>query len=132
VSSNKIVLIVTDGTLKINQMARDIAADLEGNKVLIKEASVFEGTDLLPADVLFFGCETPAPASFNYLEQLLSHINLADRSMGFFSHSSKDAVQYLAKIAKDSDAFCVPDPLFADNSVNAHEWAARVMLGKQA
>jgi hypothetical protein len=132
VSNEKTVLIVTDGTLKINQMAKDIAADLEGNKILIKEASVFEGTDLLPADVLFFGCETPAPASFNYIEQLLGHINLADRSMGFFSHSSKEAVQYLAKIAKDSEAFCVPEPLFADNSANAREWAARVILGNQA
>jgi hypothetical protein len=132
VSNSKTVLIITDGTQKINQMAKDIAVGLGGNKVLIKEASVFEGTDLLPADVLFFGCEEPNPASFSYLEQLLGHINLAGRSMGFFSHSSNGAVQYLAKIAKDSDAFCVPEPLFAENTVNAHEWAARVMLGKQA
>jgi hypothetical protein len=131
VSSNKIVLIVTDGTQKINQMAKDIAAGLKDNKVSIKEASVFEGTDLLPADVLFFGCEEPNPASFNYIEQLLDHINLAGRSMGFFSHSSKEAVQYLAKIAKNSEAFSVPEPLFADNSVKAPEWAARVLLGKQ-
>jgi hypothetical protein len=131
VSSNKIVLIVTDGAQKINQMAKDIAAALKGNKVTIKEASVFEGTDLLPADVLFFGCEEPNPASYNNIEQLLSHINLAGRSMGLFSHNSKDAVQYLTKIAKDSEAFCVPEPLFADNSVNAPEWAAKVMLGKQ-
>jgi hypothetical protein len=99
---------------------------------LIKEASVFEGTDLLPADVLFFGCEGPNPDSFNYIEQLFGHINLAGRSMGVFSHNSKEAVQYLVKIAKDSEVFCVPEPLFADNSANAHKWAARVMLGKQA
>jgi aminoglycoside N3'-acetyltransferase len=127
VSNKKTVLIVTDGTEKINLMAKDIAAGLKGNKVSIKEATVFEGIDLLPADVLFFGCEKPNPPSFKYIEQLLSHINLAGRSMGFFSADSK-AVQYLKKIAKDADAFCA-EPLLAD-SEDEGEWAAKVLLGK--
>ncbi|MDR0314065.1 MAG: hypothetical protein LBI14_10780 [Treponema sp.] len=130
-SNKKTVLIVTDGTPKVNEMAKDIAAGLKGNKVLLKEASAFAGTDLLPAKVLFFGCEEPNSPSFNHIEKLLGHINLADRSIGFFSPKSKKAVQYLAKIAKDSEAFCVPEPLLEDNSAKTHEWAAKVMQGKQ-
>jgi hypothetical protein len=131
VSDKKTVLIVTDGTQKVNKMAKDIAAGLKGNKVLIREASVFTGTDLLPAKVLFFGCEEPDSPSYDYIEKLLGHINLADRSMGFFSPNSKKAVQYLAKIAKDTEAFCVSEALFEDNSANARDWAAKVILGKQ-
>jgi hypothetical protein len=131
VSDKKTVLIVTDGTQKVNEMAKDIAVSLKGNKVLIKEASVFAGTDLLPAKVLFLGCEKPDSPSYNNIEKLLGHINLADRSMGFFSPNSKKAVQYLVRIAKDTEAFCVPEPLFEENSANVREWSAKVMLGKQ-
>lgn len=118
------MLIVTDGTGEVTIMAQSIAKALNGNKVLIKDAPAFAGTDLLAADVFFIGCEAPAPISFSYLEEMLQHINLAGRNCGIFSPSSQKAVQYLKKILKSSEAAIRAEPLFADSSFNIEEWAA--------
>lgn len=102
--TKKNVLIVTDGAASTMNIAEQIAAELAGSPVVIRAASDFAGTDILPAEVFFLGCETPKPPSFAYLEELLRHINLAGRSCGVFSPKSEKAVEYLAGLVKDCEA----------------------------
>ncbi|WP_461248360.1 hypothetical protein, partial [Treponema sp. R6D11] len=71
--------------------------------VKICPAGEFEGTDLLPAQIFFLGCDSPKPASFSYLEEMLSHINLVSRKCGIFS-SDKNSLKYLDGILKDCEA----------------------------
>ena len=119
------VLIVTDGSPKTEKMAGEIAATLEGNKVMMKTASEFMGNDILPADAFFLGCEKPNPGSFAYLADLLKHINLAGRSCGVFSSGSEKAAKYLAGLVKDCEAALNPEPLFAGAAVE--NWAQSVV-----
>jgi hypothetical protein len=129
VKAKKTVLIVTDGVDTVGKMADDIAAALKGNTVTIKRASEFAGTDLLPADVFFVGCEAPNPASFEYLSELFSHINLAGRSCGVFSPGSEKAAAYLAGLLKDSEAVLNPQPLLAGTR-NVSGWVQKVLEKK--
>ena len=129
-NGKKNVLIVTDGVEKVNKIAEDIAATLKGNKVLIKDVSAFVGTDLLGADVLFFGCEEPPSSNFGYFEEILQHINLAGRTLGVFSLNSIKAVQYLARMAKDSEAALNPKPFFATKPIDLGKWTAMVLTGQ--
>ena len=130
-SGKKSILIVSDGTEKVNKMANDIAEALKGNNISLKDALSFRGTDLLPADVLFFGCEEPSPSSFDYLELLLQHINLAGRPLGIFSPDSKDALKYLSRISIASEAVLYPEPFITDNAGNSKIWAAKVLDGQK-
>jgi hypothetical protein len=125
VKAKKTVLIVIDGTGQVAKMADDIAAVLKGYTVTIKAASEFAGTDLLPADMFFIGCEAPKPASFDYLSDLLKHINLAGRSCGVFSPESEKAASYLAGLLADSEAALYPQPLFAD-SPDIAAWVEKI------
>ena len=100
---SKKALIITDGTESINSLAEPIKNALAGFDVKIKHADKFEGTDLLPADIFFIGCEKPSVPSFAYLEEMLSHINLASRKCGIFSVNQK-ALKYLSNILKDCEA----------------------------
>ena len=128
--SGKSVLVVTDGADKLKKIANDIIGALKGYKVLIKDASSFEGTDLLPAEAFFFGCEKPLPSSFDYIEDLLQHINLAGRPLGVFSSNSEKAVEYLIQIAVDSDVALYPEPFFTENSGDLQKWTSKVLAGK--
>jgi hypothetical protein len=101
--SGKKALIITDGSESIQLIARFISDALAGYKVKICPADKFTGTALLPADVFFIGCEKPNPASFAYLEEMLSHINLVSRKCGIFSIKEK-TLNYLRSIIKDSEA----------------------------
>jgi len=100
---SKKVLIITDETESIKSIARHISDELTGLKVKICSAKEFDGTDILSADIFFLGCEKPSPKSFSYLEDLLSHINLASRKCGVFSVKEK-SYEYLCGIVKDCDA----------------------------
>ena len=110
---NKKVLIITDGTESIQPIARLISDALSGFKVKICTAEKFKGTDILPAGAFFIGCEKPNPPSFEYLEKILSHINLASRPCGVFSVKEKP-LKYLCKIIKDSEADNL-EPLLVSN-----------------
>jgi len=103
VSAKKKVLIVTDGTESIDLIALSLKNALTDFKVKICPADKFDGTDLLPAGIFFLGCEKPHPASFSYLEEMLSHINLAGRRCGIFSTNEK-SIKYLRGIVKDCEA----------------------------
>ena len=100
---SKKALIITDGTESINSLAAPIKNALTGFNVKIRNADKFEGTDLLPADIFFIGCEKPSPPSFAYLKEMLSHINLASRKCGIFSVNQK-SLKYLGDILKDCEA----------------------------
>jgi hypothetical protein len=126
VKAKKTVLIVTDGTEQVAKMADDIAAVLRDDTVTIKAASEFAGTDILPVDVFFIGCEEPKPASFDYLSDLLSHINLAGRCCGIFSPLSKETVAYLTDLLADSEALLYSQPLFAD-CTDVSGWVEKVL-----
>ena len=100
---SKKALIITDGTDSIQSIASVITRSLKGFKVKVCSAAEFEGTDLLPVDTFFLGCEKANPSSFAYLEDMLSHINLVSRKCGIFSSEEK-ALKYLIKIVKDCEA----------------------------
>jgi len=97
-----IALIITDGTSSIDNIAKLISEELNNFKVKICSSDKFEGTDLLPADVFFIGCENPSPASFSYLEKMLAHINLASRICAYFS-VKEETLDYLYGIVKDCE-----------------------------
>ena len=126
--TKKNVLIVTDGSAATAKMAAEIAAVLKGNKVSVKAASEFKGNDILPADAFFLGCEKPAPDSFAYLVDLLSHINLAGRSCGVFSSGAKKTAGYLAGLVRDCEAALNPE-LFTGLGADVENWAKSVVSG---
>jgi hypothetical protein len=130
VKAAKTILIVSDESDSASKMAEAIAAALKGNKVTVKKAEDFAGTDLLPADSFFIGCEKPNPPSFAYLAEMLGHINLAGRSCGIFAPSalaSGKAVKYLSGLLKDSEAALNPEPLLAENTKAIGAWAGSVV-----
>jgi hypothetical protein len=100
---SKKALIITDGIKSIDSLAKAIKNSLKGFNVIIRQADKFSGTDILPSDVFFLGCEDPSPSSFAYLEELLSHINLSSRKCGVFSTKQK-TLKYLSNILKDCEA----------------------------
>ena len=127
VKAKKNVLIVTDGSVGVAELAGEIAAALKDNKVSTKAASEFQGNDILPADVFFLGCEKPRPASFAYLADLLKHINLAGRPCGVFSSGSEKAAKYLAGMVRDCEAALESEPFLAGGSHGVKNWAQSVV-----
>jgi hypothetical protein len=113
VETKKTVLIVTDGADSTRALAEQISNALADHKVKVRPAESFEGTDLLPAQVFFLGCEKANPPSFSYLAEMLKHINLASRPCGIFSVKT-GALTYLASLVKDSEA-ALGEPLLAEN-----------------
>jgi len=107
-------LIITDGSESIKNIAEIISGSLSGFKVKICAACEFDGTDLLAADVFFIGCENASPSSFKYLEDMLSHVNLALRNCGIFTVKEK-SIKYLTKILSSCEAK-MGEPLFAGDA----------------
>jgi hypothetical protein len=103
VYTEKKALIVTDSDVSLESTAQSIKNCLQDFSVKICSADGFAGTDILPAQIFFLGCNSPRPASFSYLEEMLSHINLVSRKCGIFS-SDKKSLEYLAGILKDCEA----------------------------
>jgi hypothetical protein len=99
----KKAIIITDESESIQSIARSIKDALSGVKTKVITAQKFVGNDILPADIFILGCEKPTPESFAYLEELLSHINLAPRKCCIFSTSEK-TIKYLKGIVKDCEA----------------------------
>ena len=120
----KTALIVTDGTESMQKMAEAIAAELNTYKVVSTAAKDFAGTDLLAASFCFFGAENPNPPSFSYLYKMLQHINLVGRPCGIFS-GSKNAAEYLQKMAHDSELTLHPDPFLGEGDIK--EWVKKII-----
>ena len=132
--SDKKILIITDGSATIRQMAEDIAVIIGNNSdypVTVVQAEHFAGTDLLASDAFFLGCEAPKPASFSYLEALFAHVNLAGRPCGIFSSNNK-AIKYLSALVRDSDAVTAKPLLAKTGTVNGgdlQKWIKGVLGG---
>jgi hypothetical protein len=122
VEAEKKILIITDGIESTRELAGKIEAELKGRQALTLAAPDFSGSDILPADVFFLGCDRPNPPSFAYLEEILSHINLVGRPCGLFSPKSGDAIQYLSKIVKDSELSVGLKPLFDSDTAEIAGW----------
>jgi hypothetical protein len=121
------IAIITDGTTPIQEMAGNIAAiigESQGYSVTLFQAESFSGDDLLPANVFFLGCAEAKPPSFQYIEDLFKHINLAGRSCGIFSSNAR-ALKYLSSLIRDSET-AVGKPFMvkggAANSEKLHNW----------
>ena len=99
---SKKALILTDGSESIQSIALLISDALSDCKVNICPIEAFVGTELLGSDIFFLGCENANPLSFAFLEEMLSHINLAPRKCGVFSRKEK-SLNYLCGILKDCD-----------------------------
>ena len=129
---DKKIVIITDDAAPIRQIAEDIAVIVGNNfgyPVAVVQAEHFAGTDLLPSDAFFLGCEAPKPSSFSYLEALFAHINLAGRPCGIFS-SNKKAIKYLSALVRDSEA-AVAKPFLAKggtiNGSDLQKWIQGVL-----
>ena len=105
-------------------MAEAIAAELKNCTVVSVSAGNFKPTQLLPADVCFFGAENPDPPSFSGLYKFLEHINLAARPCGIFSGSKKTA-DYLKKMVQDSELALYPEPFLGEGDIKA--WVKKVI-----
>jgi hypothetical protein len=127
VETKKNVLIVTDGAASTMKAAEQIVAELTDARVVIRAASDFAGTDILPAEVFFLGCEAPNPPDFAYLEELLRHINLAGRSCGVFSPKSEKAVKYLAGLVKDCEAALGEPFVSPENGAGFKKWVKSIL-----
>jgi hypothetical protein len=117
VETKKRVLIVTDGADPTQKIAGQIAAELESCQVVMKAAAGFSGTDILPAEIIFLGCQNPDPPSFAYLADLLQHINLVGRPCGLFSPGSGKAAKYLTDLCRASELAIRAKPLVSKGGV---------------
>ena len=122
------VLVITDDSEVTTKMAAEIAKALSGKKVSIKKASAFIGSDLLPADAFFLGCEKPKPDSFEYLADVLRHINLVGRPCGVFSSGTEKSAKYLTGLVKDCEADLNPTVVVSGAGADIENWAQSVIL----
>jgi hypothetical protein len=129
VETKKHVVIVTDGADSTVRIAEQIAAELKKHDVVIRKASDFAGTDILPADVFFLGCEQPNPPSFAYLADLLRHINLAGRRCGVFSPDSAKPLTYLTGLVHDCEAVLGEPFVARDGAAGLKQWIKSICNG---
>ncbi|MFQ3546947.1 MAG: hypothetical protein SNJ56_01310 [Termitinemataceae bacterium] len=101
-----------DGSEPVKEMARQISAALQKYHVVIMDGIDFAATDILPADVCILGCKDAHPAGFSEVERVLRGINLAGRSCGLFTLSSKSAIEYLRSIVRDSELSVAGEALY--------------------
>jgi len=123
-SVEKTALVIIDGAESTRKTAESVAGALGNFKVVSLDAKDFTGTQLLSADIYFFGAENPAPPSFSYLQKMLAHINLAGRPCGIFSGSAK-AADYLSGMVRDSELALYPDPYVGNGDIKA--WTEKVI-----
>ncbi|MCL2243788.1 MAG: hypothetical protein FWC03_04880 [Treponema sp.] len=125
-SAKKKVLIITDGTELIESIARSVKSALKCT-VKISHAGKLDGTDLLSAETFFIGCEKPNPSSFDYLSDMLKHINFAGRHCGIFSANNK-ALKYLGGIIKDCEVITGEPLLIAGHdAVSVSNWVNTII-----
>jgi acid phosphatase class B len=120
----KTALIITDDSESTRKTAESIASLLTTWKVVSITAGDFDGTQLLPADIYFFGAEKSNPPSFSYLHKMLQHINLAGRLCGIFS-ASQEAAGYLRNMVRDSELALHPDPFLGEGDIKT--WTEKIV-----
>jgi hypothetical protein len=102
------ILIITDNTASMLNVAMNIAADLRkppfsDYSVSTLEVAQFSAVDILPVYAFFIGCDNQKAFSFLYIEDLFAHINLAGRPCGIFS-SNAIAIRYLTNLVRPCEA----------------------------
>jgi hypothetical protein len=127
-SENK-VLIVIDEDDTTRKVALAIVSEFLGDDIRIVEAANFTGTDILAPELLFIGCANVKPASFEYLEKVLAHINLAGRKCALFSPSSPEALFYLVDLIKDCEIRSIVKPLISWNISDYKNWVRELKKG---
>jgi len=134
VEENRKVLVITDNSASSMNMAETIAgivngASFPGYSAAVIQADDFSGNNILPVHAFLLGCGEPAPASFQYIGELLNHINFAGRFCGVFSANSK-AVKYLSGLIVPCEA-TTGKPLYAENgtitSDEAQNWLMEIL-----
>lgn len=119
--------MVTDGTDSVHGLAAGIAGELKENHVVILGGLDFSATDLLPADLCFFGCDEVKPASFSGLEDVLRHINLAGRSGGIFTAGSEKNTAYLRGLVQDSELDIGAEDFVGEKGGDLKSWVQEVL-----
>jgi hypothetical protein len=104
----KKILIITDNTASMLNLAMKIAScfrksPLAHYSISTLEAANFSAVDILPVHAFFLGCDNPQSFSFLYIEDFFGHINLAGRSCGIFS-SNAIAIRYLTTLIRPCEA----------------------------
>lgn len=125
--TTKNVLIVNDGVSDLVQISRRIAAELSGMHVVVMEGADLSATDLLPADLYFFGCSEANPRGFSELQRVLKGINLAGRACALFTIASKEAIGYLQDLVRDAELQVYPDPFLASKKRSEKEWVETIL-----
>jgi hypothetical protein len=108
-------------------MAEKIEEALADCRVVNIQARNFSGVEILPAEVYFFGCGKPHPPSFEYLETVLNHINLAGRVCGLFSSGPGEALDYLSAMVRDSDLILRAEPLLSSDAERIKQWLGNLI-----
>jgi hypothetical protein len=120
VAKNKTIVIITDDTARLRELAGAIAAIIGENSdcsAVLFQADTFSGSALLPAHAFFLGCAEPNPPSFSYLETFFAHINLAGRPCGVFAANTR-CTKYLSAIVRDSEPILGKPFLAKDGTVD--------------
>ena len=129
------LLIITDNTASVLNMAKHIAANLRKppfSDCLIStlEVAQFSAVDILPAYAFFIGCDNQKAFSFLYIEDLFAHINLAGRPCGIFS-SNTVAIRYLSNLVRPCEAVIGKPFIIKDDtvdSVTVRSWVTDIIL----
>jgi hypothetical protein len=119
---NRQIVIIIDNAAQTRELAGNIAAvigEYQGYSAMVVSAEAFSATDIIPASVFFLGCGEPEPPSFQYLETLFKHINLAGRSCGIFSSCAK-SIKYLSVLVGESET-TLGKPFLAKDGAADHE-----------
>ncbi|GMO52912.1 MAG: hypothetical protein Ta2G_10870 [Termitinemataceae bacterium] len=120
--SEKKILIIIDEDDATRKVALAIVSEFFGDDIRIVEAGDFEGTEILDPQLLFIGCADDKPASFEYLEKVMAHINLAGRKCALFSPSSDEAISYLTDLIRDCEIRQIAKPLNSWNIIDYKTW----------
>jgi hypothetical protein len=111
------------------------AFETAGCRTVVKKAADTSITDLAAADIMLFGLQKPAIAElhpdFNELVRIFKGVNLAGKTVGFFSFNAEKASARLRRALLDSDPSSFDEePALGDGDSERHAdlqgWVVRV------
>lgn len=121
------VLIIIDDVPALEKAAEAIAKKMGDARTVVRKAADFSPVDILPADACFLGCDSDHPTSFSEVERVLKGINLAGRPCGLFTLASRDAMEYLRSIVRDSELRTNPTGFMVDGQSGIGPWALETL-----
>lgn len=101
---SKALVVYEDGRPELERTARGISERLDSgsHEVKLRAASLVTIPEVLAANLLILGAETPQNPSYAELARLLAGVNLAGRRAAFFGPSGA-AVAWLRGIVADAE-----------------------------